>query len=341
MLDEDVAVLDFSQQRDLAADGWLQGRYYGEEGETVASALSFASVNEICPFEVGVDRRAEKRAYARRYARIVRLMELGELASRPFNTLSNGEMRRVLFARAVLKNPKRLILDDPMGGLDPRQRTRLKRIIGALAKDGIEIELRCRHDDERPGSASAAESEQGTWCAKGPKRRVAPGEPVIEIRGLDLAFGRRRLFEGFDWTVWRGERWILRGPNGSGKTTLMALVTGDSPLAYAHDVRVFGIPRKPGTELAAIRRRIAQVSPEMQTYLGKGPDELLDEALAAEPELLILDEPCLNLDAGESRRLLARVSSWLKARPGVTAIVIAHRRDHVPAGFDRELVLAP
>ena len=55
-------------------------------------------------------------------------MELADLLPRPFNTLSNGEMRRVLFARAVLTNPKRLILDDPMAGLDPRQRERFRRM---------------------------------------------------------------------------------------------------------------------------------------------------------------------------------------------------------------------
>ena len=137
------------------------------------------------------------------------------------------------------------------------------------------------------------------------------------------------------WTIRQGERWVLRGPNGSGKTTLMALITGDSPLAYANDVKVFGQPREPGHELYAIRRRIAMVSPEMQIYLDKGPEELLEEALAREPELLILDEPCLNLDAKDAHRLCRRVAAWLKARPTVTAICIAHREDHVPNGFDQ------
>ena len=74
--------------------------------------------------------------------------------------------------------------------------------------------------------------------------------------GSDPLGSRRKLFDNFSWTIRQGERWVLRGPNGSGKTTLMALITGDSPLAYANDVKVFGQPREPGHELHAIRRRI-------------------------------------------------------------------------------------
>ena len=337
--EEEASLLCFDQQRQFANwDGWLQGRYYGEEGQSVRTMLSFNAVFEIHPYEVGVDRRAERRAYKEHLQKITRLMELADLLPRPFNTLSNGEMRRVLFARAVLTNPKRLILDDPMAGLDPRQRERFRRIIRALAQDGMDIRVRCRYADE-------FKAHRDLKALKGPKDlkaskalKVAKGAKapkIVELNGITVKYGRRKLFDNFSWTIRQGERWVLRGPNGSGKTTLMALITGDSPLAYANDVKVFGQPREPGHELRTIRRRIAMVSPEMQTYLDKGPEELLEEALAREPDLLILDEPCLNLDAKDAHRLCRRVAAWLKARPTVTAICIAHREDHVPNGFDQ------
>ena len=132
---------------------------------------------------------------------------------------------------------------------------------------------------------------------------------------------------------------MLQGPNGSGKTTLLALITGDSPLAYANDVTVFGVRRAPGTELAKVRRRIGMVSPEQQAYLGLGADELLEMALRKKPDLLLLDEPCLNLDAAAARRLRSRVARYLSSRSDCTAICVAHRTDDIPPGFGMSISL--
>ncbi len=132
---------------------------------------------------------------------------------------------------------------------------------------------------------------------------------------------------------------MLNGPNGSGKTTLFALITGDSPLAYAADIKVFGVPRTPGTELAKIRRRIGMVSPEQQAYLGLSPDSLLDAALQGKHAILLLDEPFMNLDAQSARRAARRIDRHLRRHPEVTAILICHRPDEAPRSFDRTLSL--
>ena len=344
--DEDsVAYLSFAQQQEAATagEGWLQGRYYSEEGQSVRDYLSFNEVFDICPFEVGVNRRAERRAWRERLEKVTRLLELKDLLPRPFVTLSNGEMRRVLFARALLKGPKKLVLDDPMAGLDPTRRERFKKIVSALSRDGIKIELRVRNRDELPVSLGGTHKES-TPTLK-PKRKSSRGKSsaeapiIINLKNINVRFGRRILFKNFNWTIRQGEHWVLKGQNGSGKTTLLALITGDSPLGYANDVTVFGQPRKPGYELKKIRSRIGAVSPEMQTYLGHGPEELVEAALAAKPDLLLLDEPCLNLNAKEAKRLLQHVTNWLNAHPTVTAICIAHRADHVPLGFDHLLDL--
>ena len=171
------------------------------------------------------------------------------------------------------------------------------------------------------------------------KVSAVPTVPVVELKSIRIAFGRRKLFDGLSWTVRRGERWVLCGPNGSGKTTLLSLITGDNPLAYANDVTVFGVRRGPGAELAKVRRRIGMVSPERQAYLGLGADELLEAALRKRPDLLLLDEPCLNLDAAAARRLRARVARYLASHPDCTAICVAHRPDDVPPGFSRRIDL--
>ncbi len=62
-------------------------------------------------------------------AAIRELMEqfgIAHLAGRPFRTLSTGEQRLVLFARAVVKQPPLLILDEPFQGLDDVSIRRLR-----------------------------------------------------------------------------------------------------------------------------------------------------------------------------------------------------------------------
>lgn len=58
---------------------------------------------------------------------------LGYLRDRPFHTLSTGEQKMILIARAFVKNPPLLILDEPCQGLDQEQVQRVKDVIDLLA----------------------------------------------------------------------------------------------------------------------------------------------------------------------------------------------------------------
>ncbi|MBR1588343.1 MAG: ATP-binding cassette domain-containing protein [Kiritimatiellae bacterium] len=353
-----VRLVSFAQQRAAASrGGFMQARYHSlvddaGPGDTVADVLGFSRVFDVNPFEVGRSYRKERRAYAAARRRIAPLFRLDELMDRPFLALSNGETRRVQLARALLADPALLVLDDPCAGLDPGRREQLKSLLDELAAQGMAILVAVRHEDEMPscvtrvvmvgrsreGRKSRMDRERDRReCREG--RAVVPAVPVVELRDIRIAFGRRKLFDGFSWTVRRGERWVLCGPNGSGKTTLLSLITGDNPLAYANDVTVFGIRRGPGAELARVRRRIGMVSPEQQAYLGLGADELLDAALRKRPDLLLLDEPCQNLDATAASRLCRRVARYLASRPDCAAICVAHRPDDVPPGFSRRIDL--
>ncbi len=369
-LENCAALVSFSQQAAAAREvGWMQARYYADDGEPVRDYLSYSSVWEVNPYEVGAKRPETRAAYRGRLARLTRLLALNRLLDRPLVALSNGEMRRVLIARALAKGPALLVLDDPTAGLDVSRRAKLKDVVSALARRGTAVVWAYRHTDELPDGVSkwlditpakdgfslsavpapkALKAADASSIVPPPcptraashRRQTSPiGRAVVEINHLSLEFGRRPLFEDFSWTVHSGERWILRGGNGSGKTTLFALITGDSPLAYASDVRVFGQRRSVGAELAKIRRRIGLVSPELQACTGLGPEALLDAAIARRPDLLLLDEPFLNLPRGAVRAAMRRIESFLASRPKATAILVSHRADESPKGFGRILDL--
>ena len=311
-------------------------RYHGDEGDSVADMLSFKSIFEINPFEVGRGHAAERRGYNARKSLVFEALDVKPLLRKAFSSLSNGEMRRVLLARTLLKCPERLVVRDPFSGLDPDWRERMCTLPDAIRGFGTELVLEGADSVRNKAGARAwAKSRRGDV-------RTRPGKlkPVVEMRGVNLAFGRRELFKDFSWTICEGERWVLRGPNGSGKTTLLALVTGDSPLSYAFDIRLFGKRRgKSGVVLADLRRHVGVVSAEREAMLGEPVEAQLDAALVQTTRLLLLDEPCCNLSSRRSRVALERVARWLDAHPKVAAVCVAHSKAHVPAGFDRQLVL--
>ncbi len=92
---------------------------------------------------------AAERAAARR-----RLEELGalSLAGRRLRHLSSGEQRLVLLARAMVKAPRVLLLDEPCQGLDPVHRRRFLDAVDRAAASGRTALIYVSHrEDELPG----------------------------------------------------------------------------------------------------------------------------------------------------------------------------------------------
>ncbi len=64
---------------------------------------------------------------------------LGEYAARPVHVLSRGQKQRLALGRALLHEPRVLLLDEPASGLDPRSRMELRDLLRALAGIGVAV----------------------------------------------------------------------------------------------------------------------------------------------------------------------------------------------------------
>jgi iron complex transport system ATP-binding protein len=116
-------------------------------------------------------------------------MGLRSFADRRFGTLSEGERKRVLLARALMTDPELLLLDEPAAGLDLGAREALLRLLSRLAGDAAAppTVLVTHHVEEVPvGTTHALLLAKGRAVAAGPVDDVITGPLLSRAFGLPL-----------------------------------------------------------------------------------------------------------------------------------------------------------
>ncbi|WP_019987300.1 ATP-binding cassette domain-containing protein [Rudanella lutea] len=221
-------------------------------------------------------------------------LRITHLLDRRLTSLSNGETRRTLLVRSLLKQPRILLLDNPFSGLDADSRAQLHETIEQAAQTGVSLVMVV---DERDIPAcithrlvlGGGRKEKGEGKkAEGKKEKVEgikgkaeegsvapspfslpplpPFSMAIQMEDVTVRYGAKTVLDRVNWTVRRGEKWALLGPNGSGKSTLLSLITGDNPQAYANKLHLFDRRRGTGESIWWIKSRIGFVSPELHLY---------------------------------------------------------------------------
>jgi ABC-2 type transport system ATP-binding protein len=74
-----------------------------------------------------------------RIPEILDLLSLGDARRKKISHLSGGMMQKVGLAQALLHEPKFLVLDEPLSGLDPLSRNQFKEIVRKLSQNGATI----------------------------------------------------------------------------------------------------------------------------------------------------------------------------------------------------------
>jgi iron complex transport system ATP-binding protein len=114
---------------------------------------------------------------------------ISDLSDRSWDVLSNGEQRRTLLARALVREPDLLLLDEPAAGLDLPAR---EHLIEALDNVSVTSVLVTHHVEEIPATTThAALMSDGRLLAQGRAVDVLTSEGLSDCFGMPLVVERR------------------------------------------------------------------------------------------------------------------------------------------------------
>ncbi|OHD63569.1 MAG: ABC transporter [Spirochaetes bacterium GWF1_41_5] len=123
----------------------------------------------------------------KRIHELLSFMELSEKAQSKIKELSGGMKRRLVIARALLNNPRLLILDEPTTGLDPQVRHMIWDKIRTLKKQGMTVLLTTHYMEEAFQICdSIIIMHSGKSLLSGPPKTLVAGHLerfVLEISG--------------------------------------------------------------------------------------------------------------------------------------------------------------
>jgi iron complex transport system ATP-binding protein len=109
-------------------------------------------------------------------------LEIAHLAHRNVNELSSGEARRILIARALVHEPKALVLDEPTASLDFHAIHELREILRKIAQAGTSIVLVTHHlPDIIPEIDRVILLKGGQVLRDGPKQQVLTSPALSDL----------------------------------------------------------------------------------------------------------------------------------------------------------------
>ncbi|MEV7216094.1 ABC transporter ATP-binding protein [Kitasatospora cineracea] len=197
VLGEKLDQVDVFEQR--ARIGLASAAMYDKlpVGQTVLETVLTAAYGQTVHGKETYEEPDEARALV-----LLDLLGMGAFTGRKFGTLSEGERKRTLIARALMTDPELLLLDEPAAGLDLGGREDLIRRLAALAQDEYapSMVMVTHHVEEIvPGMTHVLMIRQGKVLTAGPIGTTLTARNLSHCFGLPLTLEQR------------GDRWTAQG----------------------------------------------------------------------------------------------------------------------------------
>lgn len=249
---------------------------YRRRGWAVSAWLIAAAGLTDSPLPTGTLGQAERQAALDALDRV----GAADLAYRPLSELSQGQTMAVLLARALVRKPAWIFLDEALDGLDAPSRRRLGRILVRLAEEGVGLAAATHHPSSLPdldftATVLAAGRVRFTGPLADAARRLAParrkpvsrartetgGQPLLELRRAGLTLAGRDVLCDVSWALHPGENWVVLGLNGAGKSSFLKLLSADLHPTAGQAFR-FGLPEP--ASLWDVRARLGYAAWDVQ-----------------------------------------------------------------------------
>jgi general nucleoside transport system ATP-binding protein len=241
---------------------------------------------------LGLDKTLSLPEVTARITKVASTYGLDVEPQRPVHSLSVGERQRVEIVRALLTDPKLLILDEPTSVLTPQAVEKLFVTLRKLADDGCsilyishkldEIRALCHHCTVLRGGKVTGEVDPSTQSNADLSRLMIGSEPpklkhlqahlgdvALELKGLTLAkqspFGTS--LHDIALQVRAGEIVGVAGVSGNGQQEFMAALSGEDTRAPAGSITLFG---KDIASQLPRQRRAAGLNFVPEERLGRG-----------------------------------------------------------------------
>lgn len=126
-------------------------------------------------------------AMERRGSDVLRLMRAEHLRDKPVNAMSTGEAKRVVIGRALVNEPRALLLDEPSNGLDVRAALELRDTLRGIAASGTSLIYVTHHlPDIVPEVSRVILLNGGRIHADGPKETLLAPEVLSDVYGMPI-----------------------------------------------------------------------------------------------------------------------------------------------------------
>jgi iron complex transport system ATP-binding protein len=184
LLDQQVGRVDVSELRTRIGLASPSLEAMVEINELVRDVVLTAAYAIIGRWNETYDLWDESRAVA-----LLTTFGVRELGDRRYSTLSSGEKKRVMIARALMADPELLLLDEPAAGLDVGGREDLLHRFAQFSNDPSSPAsvLVTHHIEEIPiGTTHAILLKDGKIAVSGPVDSVITTEHVSAVFGLPI-----------------------------------------------------------------------------------------------------------------------------------------------------------